>query len=156
MGRSWFEPRHGKKRGERSGIRAMLRTYRELLGRFLRFSMVSAFVSVLDIVLFWLLTEYCLSGIPWPIIWGTVIARGISASINYVMNRQLVFKSNEDRRKSAGMFVALTVVQGTLSALGVHILEILTSGDPVVLKVVVDVALFFLSYKVQQRFIFSQ
>lgn len=137
-------------------VKDMLQIYFVIFRKFLRFVMISLFVSALDIFLFWLLTEYFLTGIAYPIVWGTVIARGISASINYVMNRYLVFRSNEDQRKSASMFLALTVVQGSLSALFVQLLEVLSSADPVVLKVIVDVGLFFVSYKVQHGVIFKK
>ena len=121
---------------------------------FLKFSVVSISVSVFDIFLYWLFTEYVFFDIAYPLIWSTVLARIISATVNYVINRQVVFRSNEDRRKSAFQFVILSIVQCGLSALLVHGAEAMTSGDKVVIKVIVDTLLFFANYKVQQKFIF--
>lgn len=121
---------------------------------FLKFSVVSISVSVFDIFLYWLFAEYVFLDIAYPLIWFTVLARIISATVNYVINRQVVFQSNEDRRKSAFQFVILSIVQCGLSALLVHGAEAITSGDKVVIKVIVDTLLFFVNYKVQQKFIF--
>ena len=121
---------------------------------FFKFSVVSISVSVFDIFLYWLFAEYVFFDIAYPLIWSTVLARIISATVNYVINRQVVFQSNEDRRKSAFQFVILSIVQCGLSALLVHGAEAITSGDKVVIKVIVDTLLFFVNYKVQQKFIF--
>lgn len=137
-------------------VRDTVRIYLAFFRRFLMFSMTSVSVSLLDIFLFWLLTEYCLKGISYPLAWGTVIARVISAAVNYLINRYLVFQSNEDGRRSAGMFVVLSTVQCLLSAGLVQALEYISSGEPVLLKVIVDVGLFFLSYFVQNRWIFKK
>ena len=137
-------------------VRDTTRIYVALFRKFLLFTMTSLFVSALDIFLFWLLTEYCIKNIRYPLVWGTVIARVISAAINYLINRYLVFQSNEDRRKSASMFVALSIVQCILSAGLVQALEYFSSQDPVLLKVIVDVGLIFFSYFVQHRLIFKK
>lgn len=137
-------------------VRDTVRIYVALFRRFLMFSMTSVSVSLLDIFLFWMLTEYCLKNISYPLAWGTVIARVISASVNYLINRYLVFESGGDGRKSAGMFAVLSVVQCLLSAGLVQSLEYVTSGEPVLLKVIVDVGLFFFNYFVQNRWIFKK
>ena len=138
-------------------VRDTFQIYLVIFHKFLMFAMVSLSVSALDVFLFWLFTEHFLEGrTAYPIIWGTIIARVISASINYVMNRRLVFQSNEDRRKSASMFVVLSIVQCMLSAVLVHALEFFSSADPVGLKIIVDVGLFFANYKVQHMFIFKK
>lgn len=131
-----------------------LRVSLVILRKFLMFTMVSIGVSVFDIFLFWLFAEHFLTNIPYTIVWSTIIARVISASVNYVINRRLVFQSNEDRRKSAGQFIVLSIVQCLLSAGLVQLLELLTGGDAVLLKVIVDTLLFFANYKVQHTFIF--
>lgn len=123
--------------------------------QFLLFSTVSFFVSALDVALFGLLNRFVLVQVPYSIIWSTVIARIISASINYAVNRKLVFQSHEDRRKSSIQFAVLTVVQCSLSAGLVYGLEWLFAADSVILKVIVDVGLFFLSYAAQRMFIFK-
>ena len=123
---------------------------------FLRFAMVSIGVSIFDIFLYWLFAEFVFPEIAYPLIWSTVLARVISAAVNYVINRQLVFHSNEDRRKSAMQFVVLSIVQCGLSAVLVHGVEAIASWDKVVIKVIVDTLLFFANYIIQKKFIFTR
>lgn len=125
-----------------------------MMKRFLMFTAVSVSVSIFDIFLFWIFTEYVFTDVPFCIIWSTILARIISATVNYIVNRQVVFQTNEDRRKSAAQFLVLSIAQCLTSALLVYLLEKISSGNAVGLKVLVDVMLFFVNYKVQQKFIF--
>ena len=122
----------------------------------LMFTAVSVSVSIFDIFLFWIFTEYVFTDVPFCIIWSTILARIISATVNYIVNRQVVFQTNEDRRKSAAQFLVLSIAQCLTSALLVYLLEKISSGNAVGLKVLVDVMLFFVNYKVQKKFIFVE
>ncbi|MDD2958547.1 MAG: GtrA family protein [Lachnospiraceae bacterium] len=137
-------------------VRDTFQIYLVILRKFLLFALVSIFVSVLDIFLFWVFETYTFRSVIYPIIWSTVLARIISASINYIINRYVVFQSDADHKKTASMFVILSIVQCLLSAVLVHVLELLSSGNPVFLKVVVDTMLFFVNYKIQHKFIFTR
>ena len=118
------------------------------------FGGTSIIAAVVDIFLFWYLTKYVLTGVRYPIIVGTVIARIISATLNYNLSRKLVFKTNESKRKSFSQFFALTAVQCAISAMSVHFLEMLIDGAAVPIKIVIDLFLFFVAYKIQDKFIF--
>ena len=127
-----------------------------MMKRFLMFTAVSFSVSIFDIFLFWVFTEHVFTEMPFRIIWSTILARIISATVNYIVNRRVVFQTNEDRRKSATQFLVLSIAQCLTSALLVYLLEKISSGNAVGLKVLVDVMLFFVNYKVQQKFIFVE
>ena len=127
-----------------------------MMKRFLMFTAVSVSVSIFDIFLFWIFTEYVFTDVPFCIIWSTILARIISATVNYIVNRQVVFQTNEDRIKSAAQFLVLSIAQCLTSALLVYLLEKISSGNAVGLKVLVDVMLFFVNYKVQKKFIFVE
>lgn len=122
--------------------------------RLMVFGATSIVSALLDILLFWYLTKYVLTGVSYPIIVGTVIARIVSATLNYNLSRRLVFKTNESKRKSFSQFFTLTAVQCAISALCVHFLEKLIDGAAVPIKIVIDLFLFFVAYKIQDKFIF--
>ena len=86
----------------------------------------------------------------------TVVARVISSLYNYFMNRNVVFKSEEDVKQTIVKYYALCVVQMCLSAglvlaatRGLHL------PSPVV-KPIIDMLLFLMSYQIQSRWIFRE
>lgn len=119
------------------------------------FGATSIMASIVDLFLFWLLTTYILRGVSYRIIWATVLARIVSATINYFLSRKYVFRSNESRRKSLRQFMALASVQCMISAFSVHFLELVFSRT-LVLKILIDSFLFFAAFKVQDKFIFKR
>lgn len=129
--------------------------YVVIFRKLMMFGAISILASVVDIFLFWILTEFLLVDQSFPIIKATVMARVVSATINYTLSRNIVFKSNESRRKSFPQFALLTAIQCGISALSVHFLEMLFDGAAVPIKIVIDTALFFAAYKIQDVFIFK-
>lgn len=85
----------------------------------------------------------------------TVAARVLSSVVNFLLTRWLVFQSKKKAARSAWRFAALCVVQALASAwlltLAVHALPAVPA---LLLKIVVDTVLFFLSYYIQRRWIF--
>lgn len=85
----------------------------------------------------------------------TVIARIISATYNYGINYKIVFESREKVCSSAPRYFLLAIIQMALSAFLVCIIAKVFIGLPeVTIKAVVDIVLFFISYKVQQLLVF--
>lgn len=84
----------------------------------------------------------------------TVIARIISSLFNYLVNRRVVFDSKA--RRSLSKYFSLVVLQMVVSALLVYLLFLLFRQGEVILKVIVDSFLFFVSYYVQKRWIFKK
>ena len=83
------------------------------------------------------------------------IARVISATFNYFVNRELVFKENSQH--SIFKYGGLVIVQITVSALFVHLVHLLLpSLNTVPIKIVVDAILFLISYQIQKRLIFKR
>lgn len=87
----------------------------------------------------------------------TVLARIISATYNYALNYKKVFRSEESIARSAGKYVCLAIVQMACSALlvtgGVRLLSMCPE---IIIKIIVDTFLFFVSYKTQQKIIFAR
>lgn len=84
----------------------------------------------------------------------SIIARIVSAIVNYLLNRSFVFK--RDSSHSALKYFGLVIIQIILSATIVFALySILPIGKSIILKLLVDSGLFFFSYHIQKKYIFT-
>lgn len=129
----------------------------KLLGKqFLRYIISSLSSSVIDIALF---AVFCavLKNL-FPVVYvavATVLARIISATYNYLINYKLVFTSEKKHAVSGVKYIILAICQMALSAglvtLGTWALQFIPE---VVVKIVIDTLLFFVSYHIQQKYVF--
>lgn len=122
---------------------------------FLKFLVSSCGSSVIDLVgfsvLFWLLKGFSQR----EAIWGaTVLARVISASCNYMLNRHRVFGTGSG--KSPVKYMTLCVVQMCMSAALVAAIYNIVGAGATGIKIVVDICLFFLSYQIQREWVFAK
>lgn len=126
-----------------------------VFGKFL-FSSLSS--SVVDLVLFSLFC-YLLKGRQWGSITyltaATVFARVLSAIYNYSLNYKVVFQSKSSLPSTMVRYFLLAVVQMSLSAFLVNKLYPLFGGAEVLVKIPVDVFLFFISFFIQREFVYS-
>ena len=83
----------------------------------------------------------------------TVIARVISAALNFTLNKKVVFRQQGGTGKAALRYVALAVAIMGLSASGVWLLGQIGMNSTLA-KLIVDFLLYFLSYRVQQKWVF--
>lgn len=135
-----------------------LKIYKILGERFLLYIFSSLSSSILDLCLF---SFFCFIFKPMIgamyITISTVSARIISATYNYAINYKKVFHSEESIARSAMKYACLAVIQMACSAMLVTGGAWLLSVCPeIVIKVVVDTFLFFVSYKIQQKIIFTK
>lgn len=125
-----------------------------------RFMLSSGASFLIDYGIFVLLV-YLLEGImeqSQKLFLATFAARVVSSLFNYTMNRKAVFGSKASVKKSIVKYYTLCVIQTSLSYGAVYLLSFLSHAGPgleSVLKLVVDVCLFFLSFRVQQRWVFK-
>ena len=126
----------------------------------LKFALSSILSFAIDYVLF-LGLEFILSGYveKWvKILVATVGARIVSSLFNYLVNRKAVFESNVPISKSMPKYYLLCACQAGVSYGMVYFLSWWTgSGNFLtsVLKVLVDIILFILSFQIQRRWVFS-
>lgn len=135
-------------------IKDSIRIYM-VFGKFL-FSSLSS--SVVDLGLFWALCSMLkessnLTGLDY-IVQATVMARVLSAIYNYLLNYKVVFKSKAGVVNTAIKYAALAVCQMCLSAFLVKTVYGWVGGMEVLVKVPVDVFLFFLSFVIQREFVY--
>ena len=127
-----------------------------IFGKFL-FSSLSS--SVLDLALFSLFC-FLMKDMQWGkityVMAATVFARILSALYNYSLNLKVVFQSESSVKSTLPRYVLLAVVQMTLSALLVGVLYPLFGGAEVLVKIPVDVLLFFLSFVIQREFVYAE
>ena len=150
-------------------IRDSWRIYKLLFGNFFKFMSASIICWLVDILLFALLKRWgaltslekgmdflrYLSHSAEPVLLATAIARVCSASLNFKLNKSLVF----DIKKAKGavwkyivLCVAVMLVSGTV----VSALHALTGINSTIIKMVVDFLLFFVNYRVQKAWVFPQ
>ena len=133
-----------------------IKIYRFILAYFL--SSILSFVA--DISFFYILCLVfgeLLGG--WCIPVATLVARAISSFLNYTLNRKHVFDSKESKHKSLIRYYLLAVPVMLISALAVMLLSKLFASTPIIqtlIKIVVDCVLFFLSYRIQRNWVFSE
>lgn len=131
--------------------------YKLLLGTFFKFAISSVLSFLLDIGLFtlavFLFKKYGFTETT-AIVAGTVSARILSSIFNYLVNRNVVFKSNS---KASGLikYYILVVLQMCASAGLVALFVKILGFWETPVKIVVDFVLFLLSYQIQNRLIFK-
>ncbi len=90
------------------------------------------------------------------IVLSTYAAKVISCTYTFFVNKNLVFSNQQGGLLStATKFVILCVVQSTLSGVLTENFVGITSWYPVTCKIIVDTVLFFVSFQVQNRWVFK-
>lgn len=130
------------------------RIYKMFGWQFLKYAFSSGSSCLIDIFLFWLFCKV-FSGLALYIAVATVLARVISATYNFLVNYKLVFSSKKKASSSVVKYFLLALCQMGASALLVSVGCLLLPFAPeVVVKLVIDSILFFMSYYIQRRFVF--
>lgn len=139
------------------------RIYKLILAHFFRYTVSSLISAVVDTAAYSLLTALLgsiLKGFSLTAVAG-VAARVISSLLNFFMNQKLVFKTNVDTKKAMLKYYALALPQMAAQVLltqGVyallHISEAAT-GLRTLWYAIVMTVLYFLSYMIQQRWVFA-
>ncbi len=86
-------------------------------------------------------------------------ARAISSMFNYTLNRKAVFRSEAPMKQTLIRYYALCAVQTACSYGLVFLLSTLCDAGAALevwLKVIVDVVLFMISFRIQQHWVFRQ
>lgn len=137
-------------------VRDAVRIY-ALIIKYMSSSLVSSFV---DEVMFFLFTT--LFGVAlgdFSVFICTAAARVISSSLNFAINRR-IFDSRGKMSHTVLKYIITATLTMCLSATIVHILRELINVDAAILqtllKVVVDVILFFLNFRVQRMWVFKK
>jgi glycosyltransferase involved in cell wall biosynthesis len=120
-----------------------------------KFGLSSILSAVLDVSLFAMVYAYLQEDLLFRVIVATVIARIFSSFFNYTLNKTMVFNSKNNASKSFTYYYVLVLFIMLSSALLVYVFDVLIPISPVVIKIVVDGFLFFLSFNIQKHVIFK-
>lgn len=87
------------------------------------------------------------------------IARALSSVVNYLINAKAVF-GDDVNKKTLLKYCALVIAQVSVSAAAVFMIECVLSIDSAVIstiiKLIVDVILFFFSFRIQHKWVFGR
>ena len=84
-----------------------------------------------------------------------ILARVISASANYTMNRNIVFKSKTNIAKSLAQYITLACTILIVNTLLLNLFVNVVGINAQIAKVIVEVILFMINWIIQKRFIFK-
>lgn len=122
----------------------------------LKYLMSSLSAFIVDIVAFSLfLTIFRNLLTEQYIIVSTYLAKVISCTFSFLVNKSLVFENHNKGLSIPIRFLLLCVIQATLSGLLTNSLVHLLSWNEVLSKVIIDTLLFFASFQVQNRWVFK-
>lgn len=138
-------------------IRDSLRVY----GLLLKYMASSLGSSGLDLLLFFLFSQFLFTGGDrGSVLLCTALARVLSATANFALNRRLVFGSHARVARTLGRYICLAVPVMLSSWLCVYLLSgvlgIQSGAVRTLIKIPVDVFLFMLSFRVQRQWVFAE
>ncbi len=137
------------------------RIYKLLLGNFVKFASASAVSSLLDLGLFTAMDKWLIPAV-FPafaarhygaVLAATAFARVVSSLFNFHINRQFVFQF----KKGSGAlkrYIILAAGVLTASATLVDVVNLATGWDRTVVKIIADLLLFFVNYRLQKTWVF--
>lgn len=129
-----------------------------------KYSLSAGASAVIDLLLFYialyvfeLFNIGTMENTQLAVVLSTVIARVISSLFNYSVNRKVVFRSSS--RNSFVKYYILCVVQMCVSAIlvaGLSSLGVTGKVGKLLIKLVVDTCLFFISFGIQREWVFKE
>ena len=120
--------------------------------KFIKASISSMISAGIDLGIYTLIAGD--SSIYYIILIATVVARIISSLVNFIINKKWAFKSNGKTTKELIYFYILFIAKLLASSLLVWSLSN-TNINHTILKALVDIFLFFISYYIQSKYIFK-
>ena len=119
---------------------------------FLKYILSSVGSAIIDYIAFILFT-LLLGKKGFYLVLSNVLARVISSSFNYTINKNVVFKKGENTLyKYFALVILVLMMNTTLLYIFTNIFDI----PPALSKLIVEISLFLFSYKMQQKFIFKE
>ncbi|MBQ9265110.1 MAG: bifunctional glycosyltransferase family 2/GtrA family protein [Clostridia bacterium] len=148
-------------------IRDSWRIYKLLLGSFFRYSAASIISFLIDylilsLLMFWVFKDkpdVTLLGVPFSFkaLVATPIARLCSAPVNFLLNKNFVFKAGKTNG-AVKRYIILAVCSLVVTTLLFGFLDhyVNTAFLHILLKIVIDVAMYVVNYRIQKAWVFPQ
>ena len=90
------------------------------------------------------------------IIISTYLSKIISCTYTYVVNKNLVVKRKNGNKWTIAKYTALCIGQATASGFLTYTLVNVMNLNEVISKIIADIFLFFVSFRIQDRWVFRQ
>lgn len=145
-----------RRKGYYHPVSDSVRMYWVLLGRLAKYALTSIGSSVIDLILFTVFCRLFHSRMPaLYITLSTLLARLVSATINYILNYIIVFRS---QASVAGSFFRYWIVCGLQILASAGLVSLFHLFFPVAsetgFKILVDTCLFFVCFWIQKKFVY--
>lgn len=126
-----------------------------------KFFLSSILSSILDLGIFTVLTLVLTNYLNKRLLifTATFSARVLSSLFNFTLNRKAVFKTDENLKSTLARYYILCIIQTALSFGLVYFLSKLLGAENLfitVIKIIVDVILYFISFQVQREWVFNK
>lgn len=116
----------------------------------LSYSMTSFAATIVDFMVFAIIN----GGVGANVWISTAIARACSAVINFILNRNIVFKASGNIVRQLISYLALVIFSGCISAFIISYASKIFTIEVIAIKAIVEVCLFFFNYYIQRSVIF--
>lgn len=126
-----------------------------VFGKFLVSSLSSFFIDILLFTFFILLLKNTNLNSNLYILIATIFSRVLSSIFNFLVNKNIVFKNKDSNINVFIKYFALFTCQLLASAGLVTLLFKLTQINESMLKIIVDMFLFLISFKIQREWVFK-
>ena len=139
-------------------VRDSVRIYSVILAGFFRFISASLMSFLVDYLLFLLFNNVLFASVGTTLVRSgaaAIAARLLSGVFNYCMNRKFVFNDDASAKKSVPRYLVVFFLIMILSAALTSSLHTWFGWSDNLIKIPVDILLFFLSYTLQQRWVFK-
>jgi len=139
-------------------IRDSLQIYGLMFAIFLRYMLASLSAFIIDIAIFQMFI-IILSAMPDTvrITLATVIARICSSLYNLFVNKNVVFEAKESSGKGYIIrYYILCLIQICISSGAVSLIYIIWPMAETIIKMIVDTILFFVNFRIQQKWVFKK
>ncbi|MBQ8891828.1 MAG: bifunctional glycosyltransferase family 2/GtrA family protein [Bacilli bacterium] len=136
-------------------VQDSFKIYKVMLKESFRFLITSLMSALVDLILFTIFLNVFYSMGYLSIILATFIARIISEFLNFNLTKSFVFNSKEKAKDIIFKYYLLSFLKMILSALMVVLISKVIVRSETLIKIVVDTLLYFMSYRIQKKFIFK-
>lgn len=135
-----------------------MKVFIKLISGLLKYSFSTLASGVVDILSFFLLTSFILASFPLKsrLFVATVIARILSSSCNFYMNRKFVFRGENKLSESIFKYYILFAALIVASYCLVLSANIFIGANVVLAKICIDTILGIISYQVQLNWVFKK
>lgn len=135
-----------------NALRDGMRIYKLLFRQFIAYAGSSLVATGVDYLVALVLRMFFPGTVALP----TYSARAVSSIVNFLMNKNLVFKNEKGNKFAVFKYYLLVVFVAFVSVQIIRLLHVVIGLPYLFSKIVADVIMFFFNYKVQDRFVFRK